>query len=331
MQNKETMMFARRTNRKWLGWAAMAAVVALCAPAHALVRDDDDVDASFPKIAASTLAPIKLPEGARRALKQDDLDKFEVALQKVAEAAKGKIGKFEVLVWPGKDAMKTLPDQMKQAGYSYTTQAAFDSDAGRITPVAAVARDPKEKREDLLGMWIEKDGFSLLVWGHYKADSAARPASEKTAASEAAGKSVAGVPGDLIGSWSWTTIGGVNYVDKVTGRLSAPSGMSAKFTFTKDGRYKKFFYVRQQTYSLVTVSETNEEGAVAFNNDGTMTLKPTKGHYNGNTGSRVIDRDMTESERKPATWYWEWKNVDGKRQLHLGPTRDALKPFKPAE
>ena len=149
-------------------------------------------------------------------------------------------------------------------------------------------------------------------------------AAQKASAANSAGK----IPADLLGSWSWTTISSVNYKDTTTGQLSAPSGMSAKFTFTKDGRYKFFFYVRQQTYSLVTESTTNAEGTVTFG-DGTFTVRPAKGHYKGHTGSRIIDRPMTEAERKPVVWYWEWRTEDGKRKLYIGPGKSSMSLFKP--
>jgi hypothetical protein len=38
----------------------------------------------------------------------------------------------------------------------------------------------------------------------------------------------------------------------------------------------------------------------------------TKGHYKGSTGIRIIDRPMTEAERKPMNFYWEWR-TDNKR------------------
>lgn len=135
-------------------------------------------------------------------------------------------------------------------------------------------------------------------------------------------------PDALVGSWSWTTIGGVNYVDTTTGAMSAPSGMSARFTFTADGRYQMFFYVRQQTYGMVTESTTTHEGTVVFGADGSFTMKPKKGHYRGHTGARVIDRAMTAAERKPLTYRWQWRDGDDGRELYLGPSESAMSLFR---
>jgi hypothetical protein len=144
-----------------------------------------------------------------------------------------------------------------------------------------------------------------------------------------AGKST--TPPELVGSWSWTTISSVGYVDTTTHQLSSPSGMSARFTFTSDGRYTMFFYVRQQTYGMVTESTSTHEGTVVFAADGSFTMKPKKGHYLGHTGSRTIDRAMTAAERKPLTYRWRWRDDDDGRHLYLGPSETALSRFAPGE
>lgn len=138
-------------------------------------------------------------------------------------------------------------------------------------------------------------------------------------------------PPDLIGSWAWTTISSVGYVDTSTRQLQSPSGMSARFTFSADGRYRMTFYVRQQTYGLISESTTTHEGTVVFAEDGSFTMKPRKGHYKGSTGARLIDRAMTAAERKPLTYRWQWRDDDDGRHLYLGPSADALSRFAPAE
>lgn len=136
-------------------------------------------------------------------------------------------------------------------------------------------------------------------------------------------------PTDIVGpEWSWTTITGTGYQNKTTGQLLSPSGMSAKFTFTKDGHYKKFFYIQQRTYDLVTQATTTESGTATFYDNGTVLLRPDQGHYLGNTGSKKIDRDMTAGELKPTTWSWVWRTQDGKRKLYIGPSTSSLKPFQ---
>jgi hypothetical protein len=195
----------------------------------------------------------------------------------------------------------------------------------------------KNKPHGLLGLWIETqnkgDGYVLLAWGRYQSDNPADPApariapeaADPPAADPGAGKT----PADLVGpTWSWTTISGVGYRDIVTKQLAAPSGMSARFTFTPDGRYDYFWYMRQRTYSLVTESTSTHQGRVTFNNDGTFTLHPAKGHYKGSSGSKIVDRPMTADEKKPMTFTYEWRNEEGKRQLYIGPSKSSLSRFK---
>lgn len=138
-------------------------------------------------------------------------------------------------------------------------------------------------------------------------------------------------PADVLGVWSWTTISSVGYKDPVTGRLAEPSGMSVKFTFSKDGRYKKFFYVRQRTYGLLNEATTTEEGTVTFAGDGTFLMRPEKGHYVGIVNNRPLDRDMTREDLKPATYRWEWRSENNKRNLYIGPGPSSMSLFKPAE
>lgn len=316
----------------------------------------------------SQLLSLRLPKGTLRSTDSDNLEKFSAALQTAAETNHGSIGKVEVLVWAKDDAgnaKKEMPKRLKEAGYSYVATESFDSEAGKVTPIASTLKNTKN---GLLGMWIEtSEGITLLCWGQFKAgagnsESSAEPEEEpvstetettETETTEtsaparreilpdapstpvkpskpAASRPVVGgkVPADMLGSWSWTTISGVNYRNTTTGQLASPSGMSAKFTFLPNGRYKFFFYVSQRTYNLVTQSTTNAEGTVEFRNDGTFIVRPTRGHYNGNTGSRIIDRPMTAEERKPVTWYWEWRVEDGKRHLYIGPSKGSMSRFK---
>lgn len=286
----------------------------------------------------SQIAPVQLPDGALRSNNTEDVAKFQDALQKIAETNHGRIGKVEVLVWSGTAAMKTLPARLKDAGYGYEARPAVDAEPGRVTPFGATSTDGGD---DLLGMWIEHEGYALLIWGTYKADNAAKPghpaaaSATKETTSEKAEKTSGrpgAVPADLVGTWGWTTISSINHVDITTRQLTEPSGMAVRFTFTKDGRYRFFFFIHQRTYSLVTESTTRSEGTVTFNDDGTFTMHTTKGHYNGSTGSRIIDRDMTAEERqKNSTYYWEWRTENGKRQLYLGPSKSSMSLFKPAD
>lgn len=150
-----------------------------------------------------------------------------------------------------------------------------------------------------------------------------------SAATAQAAPTRSSVPADMVGKWRWMTISGSNYQDTTTGRIEGGGGMSTTFTFTKDGRYKFFFYVKLRTYSLVTEASTTSEGTVVFSN-GKFVLRPTKGHYMGwYNGNKKTDRDMTAAERQKNTEYlWKWTEQNGKRVLMIGPTPNSLSQFK---
>lgn len=305
------------------------------APAQATITQaEDNSEPGLVSAKKSQIVPIALPSDAFRFTGKKESAQLVEALKNLAKQNQATIGEVEVLLWQGGDAAKKdLPDRLEKAGYAYAPKPAMKLDEGTITLFTAAS---KAKKGSLLGLWVAQKESLLLAWTlTTPADkaSAIEPTaqSESLSVSEPASNTLpAKIPADLIGDWSWTTIGSVNYVDTNTNQLTAPSGMSAKFTFTRDGRYKKFFYVRQCTYSLVSEATTTEEGTVTFGED-SFTMHPQKGHYKGNTGSRLIDRDMTREERKVTTYRWEWRSENGKRLLYIGPDAKSLSLFKRSE
>jgi hypothetical protein len=210
----------------------------------------------------------------------------------------------------------------------------------------------------VFGFWFTRNGYQALVWGTtvkpgtapgiYAPESAGsssgtsaapstpigpshsmpilpdRPTAPRT--STGSGKAIP-TPSALIGGeWKWTSISRVGYRDQY-GRLAAPGGMSARYTFLPGGRYKFFFYTRQMTYGFMSESTTTAEGTVTFYDNGTFLVKPAKGYYRGQNGSRDIDRPMSASERKPTLWYWEWRTEGGKKKLYIGPDPSSMSHF----
>ncbi|HZP83162.1 MAG TPA: hypothetical protein VFB21_16085 [Chthonomonadaceae bacterium] len=311
------------------------AVSLTAAPAQAAITlAEDDSEPGLLSAQKSQIVPITLPADAFRFTGKKESAQLVEALKNLAKQNQAVIGEVEVLLWQDGDAAKKdLPARLEKAGYAYAPKPAMKLDEGTVTLFTAAN---KAKKHSLLGLWFAQKENLLLVWtltmpaakapAAEQADANAGPSEPEPASKTPSGK----VPADLIGDWSWTTISRVNYVDTNTNQLMAPSGMSAKFTFTRDGRYKKFFYVRQRTYSLVSEATTTEEGTVTFGED-SFTMHPEKGHYKGNTGSRLIDRDMTREERKVTTYRWEWRSENGKRLLYIGPDAKSLSLFKRSE
>lgn len=139
---------------------------------------------------ASLIADIHLPDGTNRATSTEDLNKFKQALQTVAKGSEGTIGTSEVLVWMGdsaKGVIGNISKRLKENGYTVAQVDSFDSEAGRITPLAAMRGS---KANGLVGMWIEtKDGNALLVWGRF-IPNGPKTATTTTSASKPAAKPV---------------------------------------------------------------------------------------------------------------------------------------------
>jgi hypothetical protein len=251
------------------------------------------------------------------------------------------LGQTEALLWGGsehndarnKTLQNTLAQTLQKAAYNYQVVGDKDIKDGRATVFMAGKTGTGKAA---LGLFVARDNFFMVAWGWITRKNAAPQAEDAKAApvvaEPSAGKGAAsrgGVPTELVGgTWSWTTITDRGHINTTTKQLTEASGMSARFTFLPGGRYKYFWYMRQRTYSLVTEATSTHEGAVTFNGDGTFTLHPAKGHYKGNTGSRIIDRPMTEDEKKPMNFVYEWRNEDGKRQLYMGPSKSSLSRFK---
>jgi hypothetical protein len=297
-------------------------------PAHAYLQNEKEEGIEAAK--RSNLFSIPLPEGAFRYRGKELTVPFAEVLKALATEKKAKIGDMEVLVWQGAShPEEALSERLKKAEFEYKAQSSEETEEFKITPFTAISSGAQR---EILGVWCHKGAMAVMAWTQVTPASktnasAARPqSSEKPRAAQTPAPATGKTSADMMGAWSWTTISGVNYRDTVTNALAEPSGMSVKFTFSPDGRYTKFFYVRQRTYSLVTQATTTEEGRVTFA-QGSFTLHPEKGHYKGNTGSKIVDRPMTEQERKPSTYYWEWRTDQGKQALYMGPTLTSLSRF----
>ena len=313
-------------------------------PVASAVQQADDDEAELTPVKKSGIAPIALPTDAMRYTGKEAIAPLTEILKQMAKQSDASIGEVEVIMWEGDtSAKKALPGLCKEAGYTYTSRAATKMEGATLTPFTS---NRKENREGLLGFWYQKEDNLLLIWtvtspsgkkasksdmaesaSEAKPASGAKAAAGKESAKPASEAGNGKTPAELVGDWSWTTISAVGYTDPTTHRLMEPSGMSCRFTFSRDGRYKKVFYIRQRTYSFVTESTTTEEGTVTFR-DGSFTMHPEKGYYKGNTGSRIIDRPMTQEERKMTVFHLEWRNESGKRQLYLGPDAQSAKLFK---
>lgn len=111
----------------------------------------------------SQVASVALPKGTYRVTGKEQVAKVADVLQTLAKAKKGHIGTVEVLLWQGNDApRKALLVALKEAGYHYDPQPAIKMEIGQATLFTV---DHREKKSNLLGLWIEKKEALLLAWG----------------------------------------------------------------------------------------------------------------------------------------------------------------------
>jgi hypothetical protein len=305
----------------------------------------------------SSLLGLKLPPTALRSTSAENNAQFEEALRKFAENDKQTVTKTEALVWRVQDEpKKKLPALLKQAGYEY--KPGLSMEAGELGNVTLFNVKKTGTKTAVLGLWVENKDVTLLAWGTVVpsegGEPTEEPAAEPTTPTEkpqpvkeilpdegdtpqpAAAVKGGKAPASLLGKWKWTTISGGSIVDKTTGRIvDGTGGLSVRFSFDKSGRYNYFFYIKKQSRpGWITEATSTHEGTVTFNgsgDSGTLTLHPAKGWYKGSdtVSTKVVDRPMGKEELKPMVFQYEWRTVNGKRTLYIGPSKDSLSIFTP--
>lgn len=114
-------------------------------------------------------------------------------------------------------------------------------------------------------------------------------------------------PKEVQGKWLYGSVSPTTYWDSGTGRfLGNARGSAGIFEFDASGNYKQYVYLEMRTYGLLTTVWTVHEGKVEFTRE-TFTIRPVKGHYTSDSGSRHIDRDMTPEELRDAIITYRWK------------------------
>jgi hypothetical protein len=351
-----------RRIRTTVVWAAMTVMTALTlplfgatAPAHAAPVPAAAAEDGVEPTEKSNLLGVKLPPNALRSTSAENNAQFDEALKKFAGNDKKTVTKTEALVWRVQDEpKKKLPAVLKQAGYEYKPGLSMEAgDLGNVT----LFNVTKPGGKAVLGLWVETTELTVLMWGTVAPaaggepteEPAAEPATEapkpvkeilplpeedepKPAARVNGGKA----PASLLGKWKWTTISGGSIVDKQTGRIvDGTGGMAVRFTFDKSGRYDYFFYMKKQSRpGWITEATSTHQGTVTFSgtaDSGTLTLNPAKGWYKGSDtmSAKVVDRPMSQEEKKPIVFHYEWRTVNGKRTLYIGPSKDSLSIFSP--
>lgn len=143
---------------------------------------------------------------------------------------------------------------------------------------------------------------------------------------------LAATPAGVQGRWVSATTSATNYWDDNGVFLGNGSGSGQLYEFDGRGNYKYYMVMEVRTYGMVSKVRTNCSGTVAFNGD-TFSVKPSKGHYHSEMGSKVTDRPMNGEDlsRQAGTYHWRLENrPDGKTHFVVPFDDGSSHDFVPA-
>jgi hypothetical protein len=155
--------------KRWLRAAALTMLLTapmtgniapMVAPARASATLEYDAPGLTPA-KKSKIVPILLPEGAFRYENEPQTAQFVKSLKQQLKESKARIGAAEVLLWQGLGAKKKLPALLKSAGLRYEARTATETETGKVTPFTAAHEG---KKSGAIGMWLEQNGNTMLVW-----------------------------------------------------------------------------------------------------------------------------------------------------------------------
>lgn len=128
----------------------------------------------------------------------------------------------------------------------------------------------------------------------------------------------------IIGSWSDSSVGAINYQNQTTGALKNGRGSSFTYKFNADGTFEYVGYMEVTTYNCTTSLFNHKTGRYVL--DGTaLTLKPAKDHWK-NTNSCAASGN-SEKDKAPVVETMEWqvgKDDNGKSVLVLDKGKGAM-------
>ncbi len=154
------------------------------APVHAaaLVVLRQDEDAAPAPAPSSRLTGVKLPAGAARIADPKMTKTGADQLKRMAGAGNLTVGKTEHLAWGGENhdadraesVKNRLTATLKEAGYQCKSAGQKKIEGGgTMTLFVAVHQ---QKKQALLGIWMEGDTFLALNWGEVSKSGNAKPA-----------------------------------------------------------------------------------------------------------------------------------------------------------
>lgn len=122
---------------------------------------------------------------------------------------------------------------------------------------------------------------------------------------------------EIVGSWSDSSVGLLNYENRTTGALKNGRGHSFTYKFNANGTFEYIGYMEVTTYNCTTTLFNHKTGKYTVDGS-SVTLKPTKDHWK-NTNSCAASGNSTK-DKTPENEVMEWtvrENENGKLELVL--------------
>lgn len=129
---------------------------------------------------------------------------------------------------------------------------------------------------------------------------------------------------EIIGSWSDSSVGMINYENRTTGALKNGRGSSFTYKFNGNGTFEYIGYMEVTTYNCTTTLFNHKTGKYVIDGS-SVTLKPAKDHWK-NTNSCAASSN-SEKDKTPVVETMEWQareNDNGKMELVLDKGKGAM-------
>jgi hypothetical protein len=139
------------------------------------------------------------------------------------------------------------------------------------------------------------------------------------------------IPPGLTGQWLDTSVSATSYWNENGTFAGNGFGTAQFFDLRPDGTYKQYLYIQTTSYNIRTEMYVTMEGRYVVSGD-QLAFTPGKGRFL-TTGSRTMDRDMTEKEltERAKSYKFSLGQDNGQPQLSFHFDDGSAFRFKPSE
>lgn len=112
------------------------------------------------------------------------------------------------------------------------------------------------------------------------------------------------VPDEVVGTWNYGTVTGVDFYDPSTGRWAPSSGIGQSYTFKKDGEFVWGGVFQLSNYGCTTTLHKWQHGTVVF--DGTtFTRHAVEGAFKAQDSCNAANNREETRIDPPSSFQWE--------------------------